>query len=471
VNRLWRLVDEGATGPWTDPQRYAREGGVFHRGRPVSHNLPPPSSFEDPEFFSRLIERITACEAPPEPAEDRVVLVNNGLCSGGAERQILATLRGLKDTGVQAIFIGERLLGVPGQDFYLEAAQAAGCDVRQLRRLTAPGLRLYEQVSAPLAEQLALLPPHFLLEILDMTRELRALRPKVLHLWQDETSIKHAISGLIAGVPRIVLSGRNVNPTHFSYFHPYMRPAYRALARAPGIIFSNNSAAGAASYANWLDLPKTLFHVIRNGFDPARLSPPSSERRAELRTSIRASLNVSPDTPIILGVFRLSHEKRPLLWIETAAALIASGSPARFMIAGEGAMRDEAAARISQLGLAGAVSLLGPRRNVADLYAAADALLLTSENEGLPNVLLEAQWAGLPVLTTDAGGSSEAVLAGVTGKVTSTSDPAMIAAELSDLLSDVAFRERAASEGPAFVEARFGRPRMIAETLALYALP
>jgi glycosyltransferase involved in cell wall biosynthesis len=463
IGSLWRLIDRSAHVAWMDPDRYAAAGGLFAAVAPSRARLPAPVAFDHPEVFIRLLERIRACREPLRP-ETPVVIVNNGLSAGGAERQILATLAGLQAHGVRAVFLGERLTGVPGQDFHLARAMAAGLDVRQLPRLAAPGDRLYEQVSRPIAEQLALLPPHFILEILDMTRELRQLKPEVLHLWQDETSIKHAISGLIAGVPRIILSGRNVNPTHFGYFQPYMKPAYRALAAMPEVIFSNNSHAGAASYAQWLGLPAERFTVVHNAFLADQTPPADGQERHRLRLGLGAP----GDAPLILGVFRLSDEKRPLLWIDSAAAALKLDPNLRFRIAGEGEMMAEAQARIEALGLADAIRLLGARQDVGALYRAADLLLLTSRQEGLPNALLEAQQTGLRVLTTLAGGSAEAVLEGVTGHVTSEEAPDRIADRLLLMLADTALAQSAAAEGPAFVEQRFGAPRMIRDTLALY---
>lgn len=469
VRQVWRLVDLTGHQVWTNVPGYATRGGLFGRNMAQKGaKLPPEVEFEDKAYFSNLLARIAICEPRLDSVSRSIVLVNNGLSAGGAERQIINTLLGLKARGRHAIFIGERLTGIPGQDFHLASALEAGLDARPLERLAGPGLNLFESVSRPVAELVAKMPPDWLLYTLDMVRTLRGIRPQVVHLWQDDTSIKCAISALIAGVPRIVLSGRNVNPTNFAYIHqPYMRAAYRALLAVPNVVFSNNSRAGAKSYADWLEVDPERIRVIHNGLDTSVWPAPNSGSR----TAARQELDVPDGAPLVLGVFRLSPEKRPLLWIDVAAATLKLIPEVQFVMAGDGDMRREILARVSRLGLAGRVQILGARKGIEALFMAADAFLLTSENEGIPNVLLEAQWYGRPALVTPAGGATEAVNDGVTGKVSLSNEVAAIARDLAALLADKELAARTVSEGPAFVKRAFGLERMIDETLDLYEAP
>lgn len=466
VRLAWSLIDHNSHRPWWDIQRYVSNGGVFGQSlAPEGRKFPAPVAFENDGLFASLIDRIRACEPPIGEVTDTAVLVNNGLSAGGAERQIINTLVGLNARGQSAVFIGERLSGYPGQDFHLAAAVEAGLTVRPFERKAEPGNRLYEFVSRPVAEQLVQMPPDFVLEILDMVRMLRAIRPRVIHLWQDETSLKHAISGLIAGVPRIILSARNMNPTFFGYHRPYMRAAYRTLLTAPQIVLSNNSHAGAKSYAEWTGASSNRIRVVHNGLDMSAWRQPCPD----IRAATRAELGLSVDDKLVLGVFRLATEKRPLLWIDAAAETLRLSPGTRFAIAGEGSMKREMMERIRKHGLARSVQLLGARKDVAALFMAADAFLLTSEQEGIPNVLLEAQWYGRPALITPAGGAVESVVEGSTGRIAASSDPSAIARDLVSMLADAELRLRAAKEGPSFVQRAFGLERMIDETLDLYS--
>ncbi|HVY88751.1 MAG TPA: glycosyltransferase [Hyphomonadaceae bacterium] len=464
VSNAWRKIDTGAIPDEAEFVRYVERKGQF--GPSADHDpgvLPPVVDFDSEDFFPNLLARIAACEPTPQ-AGDAIVLINNGLSAGGAERQIVNTLTGLKQRGVDATFIGEKLSAAPGHDFHLATLRQAGVSALALEQLSRPGKQLFNFISRPVAEQLFRISPSMLLEILDMTRMLRAIRPRVVHLWQDETSIKHSISAMLAGAPRIVLSGRNINPTHFGYHHAFMRPAYRGLLNQPGVVFSNNSHAGARSYADWLGTDASRIRVVHNGIDFSDW-PKFDEA---LRTSTRQALGVSPLEKLVLGVFRLSEEKRPLLWADVAAATLKTNNAVRFAIAGDGPMRPDLVRRLAELGIADKVQLVGQRQDVGALFMASDVFLLASAHEGVPNVLIEAQYYGRPVLTTRAGGAPEAVAGGETGRISAAEDAASLARQLSDLLGDQAFADRARQQGPAFVAKAFSIDRMIEDTLALY---
>lgn len=466
VRQIWRSIDAGAIAFPETIDSYIARGGFFGSGTaPAGHAHPPVVAFDHADFFSNLIERIEACEPRCSASDTNIVLVNNGLSAGGAERQIVHTLLGLKKRNVPAILIGE-YLNAPGLDFHLDTVRSAGVDVQQLRNYTQPGKRLFESVSRPVAEQLLPISEVMLFEMLDMVRMLRAIRPSVVHLWQDETSVRHAISALIAGVPRIIVSGRNLNPTHFAYYRPYLKTAYLALRASPRVIFSNNSLAGARSYADWLGMDASAIRVVHNGQNFSAW--PRLDQG--VRNAMRQELGVEDDATLVLGVFRLSEEKRPLLWIETAAHALKSRPDLRFAIAGDGPMREAVVAGIERLGVAGRIKLVGERQDVSSLYMACEAFMLASAQEGLPNVLLEAQWYGCPILTTQAGGASEAVDAGKTGRISAANSAPELAADLLALLADDKLRLSARTSGPAFVERAFGAERMVDETLRLYGL-
>ena len=118
--------------------------------------------------------------------------------------------------------------------------------------------------------------------------------------------------------------------------------------------------------------------------------------------------------------------------------------------------------------------MLGNERNVRLALAMLDVLLLTSSMEGTPNVVLEATCLGLPVVATDAGGTSEAMIDGHTGLL--VREPAVSKISLADALSSAVAqilagaiaREEVRDVGPAFIQTAFGLDRMIDQTLALY---
>ena len=125
---------------------------------------------------------------------------------------------------------------------FICGSSTAGDRGPRLRRLERPSSR---SPVARAVKGLAHAVPVFRRRLCDdvvyYMRELIELRPEVVHAWQDATNIKVGIAAALLGVPRIVLSTRNMAAVRFAYYHPYMWPAYRALERLPNVVFVNNS--------------------------------------------------------------------------------------------------------------------------------------------------------------------------------------------------------------------------------------
>jgi len=231
----------------------------------------------------------------------RVVLVNPGLAAGGAERQIVNTLIGLCSKGLESItFLGEYLDSAPGLDFYLPKLRTHNVEVTNVKRRLTLEEHGLASVPPDIAEMLVALPASTVEEIMNLAEEFRIRRPEVVHAWQDSTSIKSGIAAAISGVPRVVLSSRNVNPTHFEYFQDYMKTAYLALAELGNVKLANNSEAGAMDYCLWLGLDRHRFQVVRNGVDLSTLMRVERARALAYRTDI----GVPADATVIGSVFR-----------------------------------------------------------------------------------------------------------------------------------------------------------------------
>jgi glycosyltransferase involved in cell wall biosynthesis len=136
---------------------------------------------------------------------------------------------------------------------------------------------------------------------------------------------------------------------------------------------------------------------------------------------------------------------------------------------GDGPMIDAVEERARTLGIQKRLHLAGLVSPASQGLSACDVVLLTSSAEGTPNVLLEAQWLGIPVVTTEAGGgAAEAVCDGVTGLVVRLDTPEQIAESVCAILRNPNFRAMTRQRGASFVERTFGMHRMVRETLDLY---
>jgi len=142
------------------------------------------------------------------------------------------------------------------------------------------------------------------------------------------------------------------------------------------------------------------------------------------------------DGPLrVLSIGRLHWKKGLDDGVRAVGRLLAGGRPALYRIAGEGPEREKLTFLRSQLRLEEAVDLLGrqDQRQIREHLGWADVLLLPSLSEGISNAVLEAMAAGLPVVTTDCGGMTEAVDDGVEGFIVPIGDIDAMATRLGQL--------------------------------------
>lgn len=439
-------------------------------------------------LFPRVVEQAAAKGRPSDGGGQplgAVVIVTGSLGPGGAERQVVATAVGLQEhcPEVSSVTVLVRSLDRRNRsDFFLPHLQEAGIPVMAYE---GPDVDAIEDDDTPKpwmlpggeepeeTEALSLLsafPNALGTRLLRLYRHLRTLRPTVVHAWQDTTAIETATAAALAGVPRILLAARSLRPDSHRRLLPYLRPAYRDLLRLPWIQLTNNSQAGLDDYAVWLDRPLTC-PITPNALDGAALRRALAPDRS---AALRRDLGLPVKAPVIGGIMRLTEEKRPLLWLRAMAALGRKLPEARFVLLGDGPMRPEVETVCRTLGLADRAHLVGNHRDVVPWYGMMDALLLTSRVEGCPNVLLEAQAVGLPVVAPGVGGAPEAVDHGRSGWIVDPAPEGLVdrlAERLLHCLTDTAWRHQAATTGPAFVERRHGLEAALRATLNAYKAP
>jgi glycosyltransferase involved in cell wall biosynthesis len=193
---------------------------------------------------------------------------------------------------------------------------------------------------------------------------------------------------------------------------------YQALLGSSRVRLCGNARLANEDYARWLGIDPARIGFVTNAIDPSRFEEPLPARLAALR----AALGVTAGTPVILGVFRLNEEKRPLFFIDVCAALAQRIPELRVFIAGVGPEEAAMRTRIRELQMAPVIDMIGRRDDIQDLMALASVLLLTSTLEGMPNVVMEAQTLGVPVVATHVGGVSDCLIDGKTGRLVAPDD-------------------------------------------------
>lgn len=194
-----------------------------------------------------------------------------------------------------------------------------------------------------------------------------------------------------------------------------------------------------------LGYPAERITVIPNGIPSPVPSRP--------RDAVRAELGLAEDDVLALLVATLRPEKRPEVFLEAVRRAHSREPRLRGAIAGGGPRLEGMRSLAAET--PGVVRVLGERRDVPDLIAAADLVCLTSTAEGLPLTILEAMALSRPVVATRVGGIPDAVTDGRTGTLVPAGDTDAFAEALVRLARDRALRRKMGEAGAADFGERF----------------
>ncbi len=200
-----------------------------------------------------------------------------------------------------------------------------------------------------------------------------------------------------------------------------------------------------------LGLPPGKVAVLPNGIDPEQ----ADRALAAIGGGAREALGLSRADPVVVSIGRLHRQKGFDVLLEAFRALARRHPRSRLLIGGDGPERQRLRARCIDLGLGGHVSFLGAVADPWEILAAADIFVLPSRYEGMPNVLLEAMSASLPVVATAVGAVPEMVRDGGEGYLVAAEDDDALLAALDRLARHPELRRRMGRQGRHTVEARF----------------
>ncbi len=178
-------------------------------------------------------------------------------------------------------------------------------------------------------------------------------------------------------------------------------------------------------------VPAERITRVYDGLDPR----PWTGLRAQ-RQEARDRLRIAADAQVVSCAAVLRPRKGQHVLLAAFARLAAQFPRAILLLAGGGTELERLRAQAAALGLGKRVLLPGPVRPVFDVYAASDLFVMPSFHEGLCNACLEAAFAELPQVVSDAGGNGEIVVDGVTGAVVPKGDVAALAAAIARYLDD-----------------------------------
>jgi glycosyltransferase involved in cell wall biosynthesis len=281
----------------------------------------------------------------------------------------------------------------------------------------------------------------------------------IVHFFLPEAYIVGAPVAFLARARVLVMSRRSLN--NYQENFPLGGFVERRLHSLMAAVLANSRSV--AKQLGGEGVAAHRIGLIYNGVG-------ETGRTGASRAQVRAMLGLDDTLLVLVIVANLIPYKGHLDLIE-ALGRIAGKMPANWRLLVVG--RDEGVGAVIQsradaLGIAGHVSLLGRRSDIAELLCASDIGLLSSHQEGFSNAIIESMQAGLPMIVTDVGGNAEAVIDGETGLVVAPRNPEALADAILRLAGDAEERRRYGEAGRRRVEVHFSLEVCVAAYEALY---
>jgi glycosyltransferase involved in cell wall biosynthesis len=210
--------------------------------------------------------------------------------------------------------------------------------------------------------------------------------------------------------------------------------------------------------------PRERFVVIRLGIELEERVTPKQNGRAESRRY----LGIADERFVVGWIGRMTGVKRTDDVLAAFKQLRDGGVDAVLCLVGDGPDRAHLEQRAHELGVVRDTLFLGYQEDVAPFYAAFDALVLPSGNEGTPVSAIEALAAGRPVVATRVGGVPDVVREGEDGFLVEAGATEELAQRLAQLARDPGLRERMGEQGRGRVLPRYAVDRLVDDVDQLY---
>ena len=292
--------------------------------------------------------------------------------------------------------------------------------------------------------------------LLGALRVIKRLKPDILVGFMFHGIMTARIAGRLTGVPSIVSS---IHSERDGSFRELVMWATDGLTDAVTIL----SQHLATELAQRRVAAREHIHVIPNSVDVPRFA------MSVYGYPTRKLLCVAHDEFLWLAVGRLDEAKDYPNLLRAFSELSNVRPNARLIVAGEGPLKSELDSLLEHLGIEERVSLLGLRQDMPALYAASDALVLSSAWEGMPNVVLEAMASKRPVVATSVGAVPEVITHGESGLIVPPHDHQALAHAMERMMELPAqTRQAYGSAGYDRVQSEYSREAVISQWEALF---
>ncbi|MNJ82922.1 putative glycosyltransferase EpsD [compost metagenome] len=298
---------------------------------------------------------------------------------------------------------------------------------------------------------------------------IQEFEPDIVHTHAAKAGALGRKAAKACGVPVIV------HTFHGHVFHSYFGRAktllYKTIERRLAKI---STGIVAISPIQKEELSKThrickadKVRVIPLGFDLNKFQ----ENLAEKRIQTRNTYKLSEEEVAVAIVGRLAPIKNHQLFLDVLEAVAKNGVKARYFIVGDGQEREAIEKRVESLGTAYGlqIELTSWIKDIATFNAGMDIICLSSDNEGTPVSLIEAQASGVPVISTDVGGVRDILNEGETGYVVPKKDLAAFSEKLQLLIENEEIRTKMSQNGWNFVRDKFHYTTLVKNMENYYA--
>ena len=376
--------------------------------------------------------------AAASPTAIAPMVLISGLAPGGAERVVVSLACRLAERGRAPVVC---TITTEGDD-----AQLAG-------ELCAAHVPRHDLGARRLSDPMA---------AVRYLRMLARARIDVVHAHGQDAWILAASLRSVARVP-LVFTRHVMEEPSGTWRQSLRRRAALAAARHADALVAPSSAT-AERLAQIAGVQVSRIRVIHNGVDLERFSPAAG---AASRGAIRRALGLAADDLAVLMPAVLRPGKGHEVLLDALPMIMSELPRVRLLFAGAGEREDELRARAAPLGAA--VAFLGHRRDLPELLAASDLVVLPSFSEALPTALIESAAAGRPVVATRVGGTPDVVQHGVTGLLVPPGDVPALAAAVVSVLRDPSKADSFGRAGRVVARWRFSLDGNVDRTLELWS--
>ena len=365
----------------------------------------------------------------------RVLHITPLLTVGGAEKKLLYILKRLDKNK----FAHHVIYSIPG-------------DLKEeIDKEKIPTARVYP---------LSLINPLSLFSVWRIYKYIKRNKIDLVHCHLDVAYILGSISAIIAGVP-VIFSFQNIADEHYLSYYKIFKYLEQFISSFTDRIIVESEAVMNV-LLSW-GIKQEKLTIIPNGVE----IPDNLQDLMEKSKDIRKKLNAE-GCMLIGNMARLVDFKNHRLLLNAAANVLLIKPEVRFMIIGNGPLREELETLSNKLGISKNVLFLGTVVDFESYVVALDIFVLSSYTESTPMALLHALAYGRPVISTAVGDIPSIIQDGISGVLVPTDNPDTLAAAVLDLLEDDNKRKKFGYAGWKLVKERFSMQTMIDGMQSVY---